>query len=82
MNTSLGLLQSVGIGFVAVVLVAVVVGIFTVLTSAIKIIKEYERGVIFRLGPLQALPDRLPLAGRVWGFSGAEQGPRDGDIEG
>jgi regulator of protease activity HflC (stomatin/prohibitin superfamily) len=53
MNTSLGLLQSVGIGFVAIVLVAVVVGIFTILTSAIKIIKEYERGVIFRLGRVQ-----------------------------
>src|ERR687894_508734 len=49
MNTSLGLLQSVGIGFVAIV----VVGIFTILTSAIKIIKEYERGVIFRLGRVQ-----------------------------
>ncbi len=35
MNTSLGLLQSVGIGFVAIVLVAVVVGIFTILTSAV-----------------------------------------------
>jgi regulator of protease activity HflC (stomatin/prohibitin superfamily) len=50
MNTSLGLLQSVGIGFAAIVLVAVVAVILFILTSAIKIVKEYERGVIFRLG--------------------------------
>jgi regulator of protease activity HflC (stomatin/prohibitin superfamily) len=50
MNMSLGLLQSVGIGFVAIVLVAVVAVILFILTSAIKIVKEYERGVIFRLG--------------------------------
>jgi regulator of protease activity HflC (stomatin/prohibitin superfamily) len=50
MNTSLGLLQSVGIGLAAIVLVAVVAVILFILTSAIKIVKEYERGVIFRLG--------------------------------
>jgi regulator of protease activity HflC (stomatin/prohibitin superfamily) len=50
MNMSLGLLQSVGIGFVAIVLVAVVAVILFILTSAIKVVKEYERGVIFRLG--------------------------------
>jgi hypothetical protein len=44
MNTSLGLLQSVGIGFAAIVLVAVVAVILFILTSAIKIVKEYERG--------------------------------------
>jgi regulator of protease activity HflC (stomatin/prohibitin superfamily) len=53
MNTSLGLLQSVGIGFAAIVLVAVVAVILFILTSAIKIVKEYERGVIFRLGRVQ-----------------------------
>jgi regulator of protease activity HflC (stomatin/prohibitin superfamily) len=53
MNTSLGLLQSVGIGLVAVVLVAVVVVVLFILASAIKIVKEYERGVIFRLGRVQ-----------------------------
>ena len=53
MNTSLGLLQSVGIGFAAIVLLAVVAVILFILTSAIKIVKEYERGVIFRLGRVQ-----------------------------
>jgi regulator of protease activity HflC (stomatin/prohibitin superfamily) len=54
MNTSfLGLLQSVGIGFAAIVVVAVVAVILFILTSAIKIVKEYERGVIFRLGRVQ-----------------------------
>jgi len=53
MNTSLGLLQSVAIGFAAIVLVAVVAVILFILTSAVKIVKEYERGVIFRLGRVQ-----------------------------
>jgi regulator of protease activity HflC (stomatin/prohibitin superfamily) len=53
MNTSLGLLQSVGIGLAAIVLVAVVAVILFILPSAIKIVKEYERGVIFRLGRVQ-----------------------------
>jgi regulator of protease activity HflC (stomatin/prohibitin superfamily) len=47
------LLQSVGIGFLTIVLVAVVAVILFILTSAIKIVKEYERGVIFRLGRVQ-----------------------------
>jgi regulator of protease activity HflC (stomatin/prohibitin superfamily) len=53
MNTSLGLLQSVGIGFAAIVLLAVVAVILFILTSAVKVLKEYERGVIFRLGRVQ-----------------------------
>jgi regulator of protease activity HflC (stomatin/prohibitin superfamily) len=53
MNPILGLLQSVGIEFLAIVLVAVVAVILFILTSAIKIVKEYERGVIFRLGRVQ-----------------------------
>ena len=52
MNATLGLLQSIGIGFAAIVVVAVVVVLF-MLTSAVKIVKEYERGVIFRLGRVQ-----------------------------
>jgi regulator of protease activity HflC (stomatin/prohibitin superfamily) len=47
------LLQSVGVGLSAIVLVAVVAVVVFVLASAIKIIKEYERGVIFRLGRVQ-----------------------------
>jgi regulator of protease activity HflC (stomatin/prohibitin superfamily) len=50
MNTSLGLLQTFGIGLAAIVLVAVVAAILFILSSAIKVVKEYERGVIFRLG--------------------------------
>jgi regulator of protease activity HflC (stomatin/prohibitin superfamily) len=53
MNEILALLQSVGIGFLAIVLVAVVAVILFILMSAIKIVKEYERGVIFRLGRVQ-----------------------------
>jgi regulator of protease activity HflC (stomatin/prohibitin superfamily) len=53
MNETLGLLQSVGIGFLAIVLVAVVAVVLFILVSAIKIVKEYERGVIFRLGRVQ-----------------------------
>jgi regulator of protease activity HflC (stomatin/prohibitin superfamily) len=50
----LALLQAVGIGFVA--FVAVVVVIVYVLISSIKIVKEYERGVIFRLGRVRGGP--------------------------
>jgi regulator of protease activity HflC (stomatin/prohibitin superfamily) len=50
MNTSLGLLQTIGTGLAAIVLVAVVAAILFIMSSAIKVVKEYERGVIFRLG--------------------------------
>jgi regulator of protease activity HflC (stomatin/prohibitin superfamily) len=50
---TLGLLQAVSIGITAIVLVAVVVVVLSVLASAVKIVKEYERGVIFRLGRVQ-----------------------------
>jgi regulator of protease activity HflC (stomatin/prohibitin superfamily) len=50
MITNLALLQELAsIGFAVAVVVAVVV-VAAVLISAIKIVKEYERGVIFRLG--------------------------------
>ncbi len=51
-----GLLQAipVGIGFIAVVVVLVFVA--SILISAIKVVKEYERGVIFRLGRVQGGP--------------------------
>ena len=53
MYANLGLLQAVslGIGFIALVVIALIVA--TVLISAIKVVKEYERGVIFRLGRVQ-----------------------------
>jgi regulator of protease activity HflC (stomatin/prohibitin superfamily) len=53
MYATLGLLQAVALGITAIVLVAVVVVVLSVLASAIKIVKEYERGVIFRLGRVQ-----------------------------
>jgi regulator of protease activity HflC (stomatin/prohibitin superfamily) len=52
----LALLQafSIGFGFIALVVVVLVVG--SILYSAVKVIKEYERGVIFRLGRVQGGP--------------------------
>jgi regulator of protease activity HflC (stomatin/prohibitin superfamily) len=53
---TLGLLQAVGVGFTAIVVVIVAIFVVSVLFSAIKIVKEYERGVIFRLGRVQGGP--------------------------
>jgi regulator of protease activity HflC (stomatin/prohibitin superfamily) len=50
------LLQAVGVGFAFIALVVVAILVVSVLTSAIKIVKEYERGVIFRLGRVQGGP--------------------------
>jgi regulator of protease activity HflC (stomatin/prohibitin superfamily) len=46
-------LQSVGIGFAAVLVAIVAIFVVAVLVSAVKVVKEYERGVIFRLGRVQ-----------------------------
>jgi regulator of protease activity HflC (stomatin/prohibitin superfamily) len=56
MHTTLGLLQAVGVGFAAIALVIVAIFVISVIASAIKIVKEYERGVIFRLGRVQGGP--------------------------
>ena len=56
MYTTLGLLQAVGIGVAAIVVVIIAVFIAAVILSAIKVVKEYERGVIFRLGRVQGGP--------------------------
>jgi regulator of protease activity HflC (stomatin/prohibitin superfamily) len=53
---TLGLLQSIGVGFAAILVVVVAIVIVSVVLSAIKIVKEYERGVIFRLGRVQGGP--------------------------
>ena len=50
------LLQAVGIGFAAILVVIVAIFVVSVILSAIKIVKEYERGVIFRLGRVQGGP--------------------------
>jgi regulator of protease activity HflC (stomatin/prohibitin superfamily) len=53
---SFALLQAIGIGFAAILVVIVAIFIVSVILSAIKIVKEYERGVIFRLGRVQGGP--------------------------
>ncbi|MGH3145878.1 MAG: SPFH domain-containing protein, partial [Rubrobacter sp.] len=50
------LLQALGAGFAFIALVVVVLFVASVLISAIKVVKEYERGVIFRLGRVQGGP--------------------------
>jgi regulator of protease activity HflC (stomatin/prohibitin superfamily) len=71
MYATLGLLQAVGIGIVAIVVVIVAIFILSVIVSAIKVVKEYERGVIFRLGRVQGGPKGpglfllLPLIDRM-----------------
>ena len=44
--------QAAGVGFIVVLLAAVLFVVF-ILASAVRILKEYERGVIFRLGRVQ-----------------------------
>src|SRR5918994_2811955 len=56
MNTTLGLLQGATLGFSAILLVIVAIFVVGILISAIKIVKEYERGVIFRLGRVRGGP--------------------------
>jgi regulator of protease activity HflC (stomatin/prohibitin superfamily) len=64
----LALLQVVGMGFGFVAFLVVVAVVLYILISAVKVIKEYERGVIFRLGRVQGGPKGpglfllLPLA--------------------
>src|SRR5215216_1568859 len=53
---SFALVQAVAIGFSAIVLVIIAIVVVSVIFSAIKIVKEYERGVIFRLGRVQGGP--------------------------
>jgi regulator of protease activity HflC (stomatin/prohibitin superfamily) len=55
MVAGLGLvaLQSLGFGVGAILLVMVIIIALFLLTSAVKILREYERGVVFRLGRLQ-----------------------------
>jgi regulator of protease activity HflC (stomatin/prohibitin superfamily) len=53
---ALALLQAVGIGLVAIVVVIAAIFVVSVVLSAIKVVKEYERGVIFRIGRVQGGP--------------------------
>ena len=56
MYATLGLLQAVGVGVAAILVVIVALFVVSVILSAIKVVKEYERGVIFRLGRVQGGP--------------------------
>ena len=53
MYANLSLLQAVGAGIAFIVFVIVAIAMVSLILSAIKIVKEYERGVIFRLGRVQ-----------------------------
>jgi regulator of protease activity HflC (stomatin/prohibitin superfamily) len=50
------LLQAAALGFSAILLVIIVIFVAGILISAIKVVKEYERGVIFRLGRVRGGP--------------------------
>src|SRR5215217_7336795 len=66
-----GVLQVVGVSLAFIALVVVVVVVASFLYSAVKVVKEYERGVIFRLGRVQGGPKGpglfllLPLVDRM-----------------
>jgi regulator of protease activity HflC (stomatin/prohibitin superfamily) len=68
---TLGLLQAVSVGFAFIAFVVIVIVVASVIISAIKVVKEYERGVIFRLGRVQGGPKGpglfilLPLVDRM-----------------
>ena len=53
MYANLSLLQAVGAGIAFIAFVIVAIAVVSLILSAIKIVKEYERGVIFRLGRVQ-----------------------------
>ena len=71
MYVTLGLLQAVGLGIAFIVVVILALFVASVILSAIKVVKEYERGVIFRLGRVQGGPKGpglfilLPLIDRM-----------------
>src|SRR5918995_455110 len=55
MYSTLGLLQAAALGS-AIILVIIAIFVVGTLISAIKVVKEYERGVIFRLGRVRGGP--------------------------
>jgi regulator of protease activity HflC (stomatin/prohibitin superfamily) len=50
------LIQAIGLGISAIAVLVVAIFLISVVFSAIKIVKEYERGVIFRLGRVRGGP--------------------------
>jgi regulator of protease activity HflC (stomatin/prohibitin superfamily) len=55
-------------GFAFIALIVAIVVVASVLYSAIKVVKEYERGVIFRLGRVQGgrKDQGSSCCGRLW----------------
>jgi regulator of protease activity HflC (stomatin/prohibitin superfamily) len=53
MLTGFALLQAIGLGLSVIALIVVAIFVAGLVLSAIKVVKEYERGVIFRLGRVQ-----------------------------
>jgi regulator of protease activity HflC (stomatin/prohibitin superfamily) len=53
---SLALLQAAGLGFGLIGFLAIALVVVYILFSAIKVVNEYERGVIFRLGRVRGGP--------------------------
>jgi regulator of protease activity HflC (stomatin/prohibitin superfamily) len=49
-------LQAAALGFSAIVVVIIAIFVAGILISSIKVVKEYERGVIFRLGRVRGGP--------------------------
>lgn len=52
----LGLLQAAGIGITVIIVGFLIVVVGVIALSAVKVVNEYERGVIFRLGRIQGGP--------------------------
>ena len=56
MYPTLGLVQAIGLGFGAIAVAIVAIIVVSVIVSSIKVVKEYERGVIFRVGRVRGGP--------------------------
>jgi regulator of protease activity HflC (stomatin/prohibitin superfamily) len=56
MYSTLSFLQGAAVGFSAIVLVIIAIFVAGLLISSIKVVKEYERGVIFRVGRVRGGP--------------------------
>jgi regulator of protease activity HflC (stomatin/prohibitin superfamily) len=53
---SVGLLQAAGIGITVIIVAFLILVVGSIALSAVKVVNEYERGVIFRLGRIQGGP--------------------------
>jgi regulator of protease activity HflC (stomatin/prohibitin superfamily) len=56
MHVYLGFLQAAVLGFSAILVVIIAIFVAGILISSIKVVKEYERGVIFRVGRVRGGP--------------------------